>query len=362
MIKHKILLHKNQTFLSSFQLRTRQLFYSIRFLFNGGCTNLRLTSESLPPCPSVSADNSFLTLAIVVLCIASAVFLLVSYYVFVIKGYFRWQQIDPLRSFSFRRDEDSMSFRSPSRQSRGLDELLVLEIPTFQYRQSESTEICDSKFSKCVVCLNEFKKNDLMRVLPKCSHAFHSDCIDVWLQKNSNCPLCRSTISGRNRCRIEKITAPYSSPRDSEPVGGRSIVGDQDFLYTGKMEQGVHPVASKKIRGDLNRFLVQSLSHYFEKVKDNQFSVQPIRRSFSMDSAVDRHVYISVQGYLVQNRNLRQARNSEESSSRSQRSIFFLVDKQADQEMLFFLLNFVMKFFLTLFMIGFQQSSNSGLK
>ncbi|XP_073317352.1 RING-H2 finger protein ATL1-like [Primulina huaijiensis] len=314
--------------------------------------NLSFTSESIAPCPPASANNSFTVLAIAVLCIAAAVFLLLSYYVFVIKGYFRWQQIDPLRHFSFRPRErldveDSVSFRSPPWQSRGLDEFLIREIPTFQYRESESAEICNSssRFLKCVVCLNEFQENDLLRVLPKCAHAFHSDCIDVWLQKNSNCPLCRSTISDRNGYRIEKIIAPNSSPQHSEPVGGRNIGGYEDFVAR---EDGTGSLSSRQqetIRDDLNRFLVQSLSHSsrkfqkskpgkFEKVlsmgdegidvrhEDNQFSVQPIRRSFSMDSAVDRHVYISVQEILVHNRNLRHARNSEESSSRSQRTIF----------------------------------------
>lgn len=312
--------------------------------------NLSFTSEFFVSCPPASANSSFPVLAIAVFCIAAAVFFLVSY--FVTKGYFRWQQIDPLRHFSFRPRapldiEDSVSFRSPPWQGRGLDELLIREIPTFQYRETESEEICNSssRFSKCVDCLNEFQENDLLRVLPKCAHAFHSDCIDVWLQKNSNCPLCRSTISGRNGYRIEKIIAPNSSPQDLEPIGRRNIGGYEDFVVR---EDGTGSLSSRQqetIRGDLNRFLVQSLSHSsrefqkskpgkFEKVvsmgdegidirdEDDQFSVQPIRRSFSMDSAVDRHVYISVQEILVHNRNLRQARNSEESSSRSQRSIF----------------------------------------
>ncbi|XP_073138347.1 RING-H2 finger protein ATL16-like [Henckelia pumila] len=299
----------------------------------------------------MSANNSFPVLAIAVLCISAAVFLLLSYYVFVTKRYFRWQQIDPLRHFFFRRPprpdvvEDSVSFRSPPPwQSRGLDELLIREIPTLKYRGSQSSaEICNRSFAKCAVCLNDFQENDLLRLLPRCAHAFHLDCIDVWLQKNSNCPLCRSTISGKNRHRIEKIIAPNSSPQDSEPNYQADFLvmrGDGTEFLSSRHDQEIS-------RGDLNRFLVQSLSHSstkfqkskpgkLEKIssmgdegidvrhKDDRFSVEPIRRSFSMDSAVDRHVYISVQEILVHNRNVREGRNSEESSSssRSQRSIF----------------------------------------
>lgn len=33
-----------------------------------------------------------------------------------------------------------------------------------------------------------------MRILPKCRHEFHAECIDMWFSSHSTCPLCRSTI------------------------------------------------------------------------------------------------------------------------------------------------------------------------
>lgn len=283
-----------------------------------------------PPVP----EGGFPILAIAILGITATAFLLVSYYIFVTKCCFRWQLIDPLRHFSLTRarlHEDPSTTYSPTWRGRGLDELLIREIPTFQFKKGERSGHLSSASSKCVVCLNEFQESDMLRLLPKCSHAFHLDCIDVWLVSNSNCPLCRAAISGRNRYKVERIVAPNSSPQDPTIFGG----DDLEIVENG---------------GDSGRFLAQSRSNhsssrkFFEhkiigklkgrkahhvsimgdeginlREKDDQFCVQPIRRSFSMDSAADRDVYLSVQEILRQNRE-----ESEESGSRSRRSIFSL--------------------------------------
>lgn len=48
--------------------------------------------------------------------------------------------------------------------------------------------------TECSVCLSEFKEDENLRLLPKCSHAFHLQCIDTWLKSHSSCPLCRVNI------------------------------------------------------------------------------------------------------------------------------------------------------------------------
>lgn len=47
----------------------------------------------------------------------------------------------------------------------------------------------------CSICLAEFESEDLVSQPPKCSHVFHTDCIDKWVERNNfTCPLCRSLL------------------------------------------------------------------------------------------------------------------------------------------------------------------------
>ncbi|KAH0485486.1 MAG: hypothetical protein KVP17_002060 [Porospora cf. gigantea B] len=46
---------------------------------------------------------------------------------------------------------------------------------------------------ECVVCADAFKSLDIVRVL-NCGHAFHVDCIDVWLESKRTCPMCRQKM------------------------------------------------------------------------------------------------------------------------------------------------------------------------
>lgn len=47
---------------------------------------------------------------------------------------------------------------------------------------------------ECSVCLARFDDADLLRLLPRCRHAFHLGCVDRWLESNATCPLCRTRV------------------------------------------------------------------------------------------------------------------------------------------------------------------------
>ncbi|RWW20342.1 hypothetical protein GW17_00015562 [Ensete ventricosum] len=72
----------------------------------------------------------------------------------------------------------------------GVDQSFIDTLPVFQYRSVVGLK---DPFD-CAVCLCEFEAADELRLLPKCSHAFHVQCIDTWLLSHSTCPLCRRSL------------------------------------------------------------------------------------------------------------------------------------------------------------------------
>ena len=54
---------------------------------------------------------------------------------------------------------------------------------------NKSNKPCDD----CPICLDVFKYRQHCRKF-QCSHVFHKKCIDRWLAKNTQCPVCRSSV------------------------------------------------------------------------------------------------------------------------------------------------------------------------
>lgn len=48
--------------------------------------------------------------------------------------------------------------------------------------------------NECIICLGEFEDGDVVKVLPRCQHSYHCECVDRWLRTRSSCPLCRNSL------------------------------------------------------------------------------------------------------------------------------------------------------------------------
>ena len=312
---------------------------------------IKTQASTLHNPPQPSPDYAFPIFVIVVLSILVSTFLLISYFTFLIKCCSNWHQVNPLRWISILRsqhNEDPFIAFSPAMWNRGLDESVIREIPSIQFTKGEKCEDQTVLYG-CMVCLTEFQEQDMLKVLPNCSHAFHLDCIDIWLQTNANCPLCRSSISGNTHCPFDHIIGPSSSPQDSQLLS--NMDSDEDFVVIelGGDHGRVLPQVQQE-RNDSRGSISQNRSHSKMKVeqkklgnwkprkchhvsimgdecidvrkKDDQFSIQHIRRSFSMDSANDRQVYLDVRSIIQQNRHQNEASASEDCISKGRRSIF----------------------------------------
>ncbi|KAE8008451.1 hypothetical protein FH972_004962 [Carpinus fangiana] len=140
--------------------------------------------------------------------VVAAAFLLVTYSRLIsrhvippiLRQWKRWRRRRRARSFlpSSSGDLDSLPYDSPFFEPSdgfhvyspyGLDESVIKTIPLSIYTAKSNRDRRD-----CAVCLWEFEDGDYVRTLPVCFHAFHVDCIDVWLRSHANCPLCRAGI------------------------------------------------------------------------------------------------------------------------------------------------------------------------
>uniref|UniRef100_A0ACD5YKD0 Uncharacterized protein n=1 Tax=Avena sativa TaxID=4498 RepID=A0ACD5YKD0_AVESA len=84
----------------------------------------------------------------------------------------------------------------------GLDDAAIKSLPSAQFLKAEAAR-ASAGARDCAVCLLEFADGDELRALPLCAHAFHADCIDVWLRAHASCPLCRAAVA---------LPAPVASP------------------------------------------------------------------------------------------------------------------------------------------------------
>ncbi|CAL9780747.1 unnamed protein product [Musa acuminata subsp. burmannicoides] len=256
--------------------------------------------EPPPPPHSSASVTSFPVLAITILGILTTAMLLISYYVFVIKCRLGWPRSDLLRClFSSAESRRHRHLYIPpvihaiATEFHGLDPSVIRSIPVIKFtRAGDGDARRKTSFHDCAICLNEFRDEERLKLLPDCSHAFHIDCIDTWLQFNANCPLCRTGIT-------------------SSSVG---LATDHVVALAPRREQSGSFAVDRRKHNKVGSMGDECID---VRGKDEQFRVQPIRRSFSMDSSAERQLYLSVQEEI-----LRQKQNYGGGSGRVRRSLF----------------------------------------
>ncbi|XP_059458612.1 RING-H2 finger protein ATL80-like [Corylus avellana] len=84
--------------------------------------------------------------------------------------------------------ESGIDLEQPEPGVRGLEPVLVAAIPTMKFSHEAFSSMEDPQ---CSICLAEYQEKEVLRIMPKCGHNFHLCCIDVWLRRQSTCPVCR---------------------------------------------------------------------------------------------------------------------------------------------------------------------------
>ncbi|OAY80793.1 RING-H2 finger protein ATL8 [Ananas comosus] len=91
------------------------------------------------------------------------------------------------------RDEPpTVANSAPASQHQTVDEIAI----TIYANDGTDDDGGGNNSESCAICLEDFAAGEELRVLPRCKHAFHKDCIDPWLlaRSKSTCPLCRDPV------------------------------------------------------------------------------------------------------------------------------------------------------------------------
>lgn len=100
---------------------------------------------------------------------------------------------------------------SVSAPRTSLDSAILHSLPVYIYKAENHS---DATTLECAVCLSEVVDGEKTRLLPKCNHEFHLDCIDMWFHSHSTCPLCRNPVAAAASSSDLVIDIP--SRRDTE--------------------------------------------------------------------------------------------------------------------------------------------------
>ncbi|XP_062199330.1 RING-H2 finger protein ATL80-like [Phragmites australis] len=77
---------------------------------------------------------------------------------------------------------------------KGLKKKALQSLPTVSFEVDDEVGEEAEERPECAICLAEFARGDVVRVLPPCGHGFHAACVDVWLLSTSTCPSCRCAL------------------------------------------------------------------------------------------------------------------------------------------------------------------------
>uniref|UniRef100_A0A1J3DKP2 RING-type E3 ubiquitin transferase n=1 Tax=Noccaea caerulescens TaxID=107243 RepID=A0A1J3DKP2_NOCCA len=196
--------------------------------------------------PSAYSDPSSFSINSRVMLTAIIVILFVVILMVSLHLYSRWYLLRS-RRFHLRRFNRSrraaaanIFFADPSSTgavtTRGLDQSVIKSLPVFKF----SAAIAENSI-ECAVCLSEFEESESGRVLPICKHTFHVDCIDMWFQSHSSCPLCRSLVEpidvGVKSAAVE-VAISISDPVPGDDHGSRPELCDADLVFGGAETSG----------------------------------------------------------------------------------------------------------------------------
>ncbi|KAF8091918.1 hypothetical protein N665_0432s0020 [Sinapis alba] len=180
------------------------------------------------------------------------------------------------RRFIFFPGQDSLS------NTGGLTPFELSSLPTVLFRQDSCKDGLE-----CAICLSELVKGDKARLLPKCNHSFHVECIDMWFQSHSTCPICRTAVLGleqvsNNVADVVGNTNIHNDALSQSSVSNSSrefptnvlVWGRQDQVSTGNTNVGSQEDGTSQSQDDVVLDIIDSTTRRSQNVPSSSSSVR----------------------------------------------------------------------------------------
>uniref|UniRef100_A0A7S1Y311 RING-type domain-containing protein n=1 Tax=Grammatophora oceanica TaxID=210454 RepID=A0A7S1Y311_9STRA len=94
---------------------------------------------------------------------------------------------------------------SPTTTSSSDDVVVVIAAAPPEENDSDTKEVrphqCETQIrtscTMCSICIDDFEEGEKIRVLPRCGHGYHLECLKPWLtERQGCCPLCKTPVLG----------------------------------------------------------------------------------------------------------------------------------------------------------------------
>lgn len=196
----------------------------------------------------------------------------------------------------------------PGLTRHALDPSILNSLPITIF---QSKDLKEDSCLECAVCLCELEDGEEVRLLPKCNHGFHVECIDMWFHSNSTCPLCRRLIDGETsttvtETSVEIPTEPLEAGLNTLSEGSSSYAGtsrkrkegilviDIPTRIVGAFSSSSTPLPSSKVPSNsplpTSRLLEEIKSPVFERMKSLKRVLSRGKVSFKGASASYRPI------------------------------------------------------------------------
>ncbi|KAK9756066.1 hypothetical protein RND81_01G071000 [Saponaria officinalis] len=184
-----------------------------------------IKNMSPPSMGEINSESASISAKVIVISMIVLFFVLAFCFFLSLYAKWYWSRNEDPSIVSWRRQAfRNRTTAQAGARRRGLDRAALQSIPVLMYDPKDFIK----EGLECSVCISEITKGENIRLLPKCNHGFHVECIDMWLKSHSTCPLCRNSInSSQNQSVI--MSGTDSNNRELGNVSDSNSDSDSDL-------------------------------------------------------------------------------------------------------------------------------------